>query len=475
MPLAKKIQLRKTKIVATLGPSSSRFEDIAALYEAGANVFRFNLSHGSHREHKMRLDFVRQLEREQSHHIGVIMDLQGMKLRIGKLTAATWLKPGQKIKFDSDPTPGDAKRICLPHPQFLRALRPGSDVLVDDGRIRLKVTEATGACAEAEVIIGGEISSHKGVNMPGIGLQTPVLTEKDKKDLEFALKEGADWVALSFVQTPKDIEDVRQRLAGKTHLLTKIENRMAIKNLEPIVAASDAVMVARGDLGVELPPEEVPIHQKHIINICRRAGKPVVVATQMLDSMVRANTPTRAESSDVATAVYDGADAVTLSAETAMGNYPREAVAMMHQIIRSVENDDTYREILKAWHPKTEPTTSDATSAAAVRVAQVLSAAAIVTYTRSGSTAHLVSRERPNITILALTAEEATARQLSIVWGVYCVRARELESFSDMVERACSVAQVEKIAKPGQLLAITAGVPFGVPGTTNILRLAQVR
>lgn len=461
--------------MATLGPASSKYADIADLYEAGANVFRFNLSHGSHAEHKQRLECVRRLEKEQSRHIGVIMDLQGMKLRIGKMRVPLWLKPGQTVRFDDDPQPGGADRICLPHPQFLQALKEGSNVLMDDGKIRLKVIKAMGHTAEAEVVIGGEIFSHKGVNVPGIGLQTPVLTAKDEKDLEFALKAGADWVALSFVQSPKDVEDVRQRAIGKTRLLTKIENQMAIKNLEAIVAVSDAVMVARGDLGVELPPEEVPIHQKHIINVCRRAGKPVVVATQMLDSMVRANTPTRAESSDVATAVYDGADAVTLSAETAVGKYPRDAVAMMHQIIRSVENDDTYREILKAWHPKTEPTMSDATSAAAVRVAHVLSAAAIVTYTRSGSTAHLVSRERPNIAVLALTAEEVTARQLSIVWGVYCVHTQELESFSDMVERACRIAREEKIAEPGQLLAITAGVPFGIPGTTNILRLTQVQ
>ena len=466
---------RKTKIVATLGPASSKFEEIKALFEAGANVFRFNLSHGSHKEHQQRLDHVRKLEADKKCHIGVIMDLQGTKLRIGKMKSAVWLKPGSKLLFDSVTTEGDAKRICLPHPEFLKALKVGFHVLLDDGKIRLKVTDITAKGVVCEVVTGGEISSHKGVNMPGIGLQTPVLTEKDKTDLAFALKAGADWIALSFVQSASDVEDVRRRITGTTRLITKIENQMAIKNLREIVAASDAVMVARGDLGVELPPEEVPIHQKHIVNVCRKAGKPVVVATQMLDSMVRANTPTRAESSDVATAVYDGADAVTLSAETAVGKYPAEAVAMMAQISLSVEKDSIYRDILKAWHPETESTMSDATAAAAVNVAKVLQAAAIITYTKSGSTARLVARERPNLTVLALSAEKASARQLSIVWGVHCVLTQEIESFSDMVEKASRIAKEQGIAVAGQVLVITAGVPFGVPGTTNILRLVELK
>jgi len=346
--------------------------------------------------------------------------------------------------------------------------------LIDDGRIRLAVRERAEDHVEAEVLVGGRLTDRKGVNLPQLVLPISAMTEKDRRDLTFALDQGVDWIGLSFVQRPDDVAEARKLIGRRAAVMTKLEKPAAIERLDEIIALSDGLMVARGDLGVELPPEDVPSVQKQIIRSCREAGKPVVVATQMLESMIDAPAPTRAEASDVATAVYDGADAVMLSAETAAGKYPREAVAIMNRIIERVERDASYRAIMDAVHPNPEETAPDAISAAAAQVAKTIRAAAIVTYTSSGSTALRAARERPTAPILSLTRYEATARRLAMAWGVHCVVADDVQNFADMVDKACRIALAEEFAKVGERVVITAGVPFGTPGATNILRIAWI-
>ena len=375
---------RRVKIVATLGPASESAEVIRALFEAGADVFRLNFSHGSHAEHAARVRAIRTLERETGRPIGILMDLQGPKLRIGAITGgAVELAAGARFRLDLSDAPGDAARAPLPHPEIFRALAPGTDVLLDDGKIRLKVMSCGADHAETEVVTGGKLSNRKGVNIPQVVLGLSAMTDKDRDDLRFGLDLGVDWIGLSFVQRPDDVAEARKLIAGRAAVMAKLEKPAAIDRLDEIVQLSDAVMVARGDLGVELPPEDVPSLQKQIVRACREAGKPVVVATQMLESMISAPAPTRAEASDVATAVYDGSDAVMLSAETAAGAYPREAVAIMSRIIERVERDESYRAIMDAVHPNPEETAPDAITAAAAQVASTIKAAAIVTYTTS--------------------------------------------------------------------------------------------
>ena len=466
---------RKAKILATLGPASSTREQIAALFKAGADVFRLNFSHGSHEDHQARYDIIRELEEEFERPIGILMDLQGPKLRVGAFAAGSVdLKTGAKFRLDLDDAKGDSKRVQLPHPEIFAAIKPGTNLLLDDGKLRLCIKKCGKDFADVEVAVGGKLSDRKGVNVPDVVLPLSPLTKKDRADLRFGLDMGADWVAMSFVQRPEDVAELRKLIGGRAKLMAKLEKPAAIERLEEIVELSDAVMVARGDLGVEMPPEDVPAIQKRIISAGRKSGKPVVVATQMLDSMVHAPAPTRAEASDVATAVYDGADAVMLSAETASGDYPVEAVAMMNRIIERVERDPAYRRILDAQHPDPQATPNDAISAAAAQVAHTLSVAAIVTYTTSGSTALRVARERPEVPIITLTAKLATARAMSLAWGAHCVRTAELKRFSDMVDKACRIALQQEMAKAGDRLVITAGVPFGTPGSTNILRVAWV-
>jgi pyruvate kinase len=466
---------RKAKILATLGPATSTLEGIRALFEAGADVFRLNFSHGSHEDHQRRHDIIRRLEEQYERPIGILVDLQGPKLRVGRLAeGSVELKPGQPYRLDLSLEPGGAARCPLPHPEILRALRPGTDLLLDDGRLRLTVERCGSDFCETVVATGGRLSDRKGVNVPDVVLPLSPLTRKDHEDLRFALEMGVDWVALSFVQRPEDVAEARRLIDGRAAVMVKLEKPAAIDRLQELIDLADAVMVARGDLGVEMPPEDVPSVQKRIIGACRLAGKPVVVATQMLDSMVSHPAPTRAEASDVATAVYDGADAVMLSAETASGQYPVEAVSMMDRIITRVERDPLYRRIINAQHPEPEATAPDAISAAAAQVAHTLSAAAIVTYTTSGSTTLRAARERPEVPILCLTSKLETARRLAVVWGVHCVQTRDVRTFSEMVEKACRIAQREEIAQSGQRLAITAGVPFGTPGATNVLRIAWV-
>lgn len=466
---------RRAKIIATLGPAAADAKMIEALFVAGADVFRLNFSHGEHADHEKRFEAIRAVERKHDRPVAVMADLQGPKLRIGDMAGGgAELAAGRPFRLDLRGDGGDADRACLPHPEIFAALRDGMELLLDDGKIRLRVTETGPDRAETVVTVGGLLTDRKGVNVPNAVLPLAAMTAKDREDLEFALALGADWIALSFVQRPEDVAEARDVVAGRAGVLSKLEKPASIKRLDEIVALSDAVMVARGDLGVELPPEDVPGIQKQVVRRCRFAGKPVVIATQMLESMVNAPAPTRAEASDVAAAVYDGADAVMLSAETAAGNYPVEAVAMMDRIVARVERDDGYRAIMDAAHPAPEQTTPDAITAAARQVAETIGAAAIATYTMSGSTSLRAARERPAAPILCLTQKRATARRLAVAWGIHAFVAPDVEDFVDMVEKACRVAFQEGLARPGDRLVITAGVPFGTPGATNVLRVARV-
>ena len=468
-------RLRNTKIVATLGPSSAAPEMIRNLFEAGADVFRLNLSHGTHDVHRAAVAAIRDLEKASGRPIGILADLQGPKLRIGAFDGGqATLTEGSKFRLELADGPGDRHRASLPHAAVFATLESGTDVLLDDGKVRLRVEKARRESADCVVITGGTLSDHKGVNIPNATLPLAALTDKDRVDLEFALDQKVDWIGLSFVQRPDDIAEARKLISGRAAVLAKLERPAAIGRLDEIIELSDAIMVARGDLGVELPVEEIPGLQKRIVRASRQAGKPVVVATQMLESMIHSPVPTRAEVSDVATAVYDGADAVMLSAESAAGEHPVAAVAMMNGIAEQVERDPIYLAIADAEHPEPEPTAADAITAAARQVAETIAAAAIVTYTTSGSTALRATRERPRVPILGLIPNLATARRLALAWGIHCVHTEDAEDFTDMVEKACRVAVAEKFAETGGRLVVTAGVPFGTPGSTNTLRIAWI-
>ncbi len=466
---------RQTKVVATLGPSSSSPEMIKALFQAGVDVFRLNFSHGSHGDHLARIEAIRALEDQISRPVAIMADLQGPKLRIATFAEGMIeLRPGMPFRLDLSTVPGDRTRAGLPHPEIFAALVPGTDLLLDDGKVRLRVGACGADFAETEVAVGGRLSNRKGVNVPNVVLPLSALTTKDQADLAFALSHGVDWVALSFVQRAEDVAEARRLIAGRAALLSKLEKPQAIEHLDQIIELSDGLMVARGDLGVEMPAEDVPSVQKTIIRQARKAGKPVIVATQMLESMISAPTPTRAEASDVATAVYDGADAVMLSAETASGSYPLEAVSMMDRIAHRVEHDPTYRTIMDAQHPDPRQTAADAITAAARQVAHTVGAAAIVTYTTSGSTTLRAARERPEVPILCLTSRLETARRLVLAYGTHTVHTTDVTSVAEMVVKACRIAYLDGFAEPGQRLVITAGVPFGTPGSTNMLRIAWV-
>lgn len=467
---------RNAKIVATLGPASRDREVIETLFRAGADVFRLNFSHGTHEEHRGRFEIIRAIEKEVGRPIGVLMDLQGPKLRIGTFAnGPVKLEPGAAFHLDVDrDRPGDATRVALPHPEIFSALAEGTELLLDDGRIRLRVERFTAHQAETRVLTGGLLSDRKGVNVPGVVLPLSALTDKDRRDLEFGLELGVDWVALSFVQRPEDIEEIKALVQGRAGVVAKLEKPSAVGHLEAIVEATDAVMVARGDLGVELPAEDVPAIQKRIVRSCRRLGKPVIVATQMLESMVSAPVPTRAEASDVATAIYDGADAVMLSAESAAGQYPAEAVRMMDRIISQTESDPYYRQGIEASQTPPQADIPGAIGYAVRRVAGLLKLAAIVAYTNSGSSALRMARERPEAPIIGMTPRVDTAHRLTLVWGVHSVLTHDVGSVTEMTNFACWTAAEEGFARHGQTIAITAGMPFGASGTTNLLRVAQV-
>ncbi len=466
---------RRTKILATLGPSSSDKAAITRLFKAGADVFRINMSHASHDLMRQLVATIREIEGEVGYPIGLRVDLQGPKLRIGTFAEKSiTLTLGQSFVLDANPEPGDATRVELPHPEILDALEPGHRLLLDDGRVLLRVTKTSKARVVTTVEIGDHLSDRKGVSVPDTIISFGAVTPKDRSDLGAALDTGVDCIALSFIQRPEDLSEVRKLARGRAGILAKIEKPQAVERLAAIVEHSDALMVARGDLGVEMPLERVPGIQKQITRACRRAGKPVVVATQMLESMIAAPVPTRAEVSDVATAVFEGCDAIMLSAESASGAFPVEAVATMNRVATEVERDPNYVNIMRAQRTEPEATSSDAISAATRQIAETLNLAAICCYTASGNTAIRASRERPNTPILALSPVLSTARRLSLVWGLHCVFGEEPDNLDDMVSHACLMAEREGLAKPGDRVIITAGVPLGTPGATNMLRIAYV-
>ncbi len=466
---------RCVKIVATLGPASQSAEMIRSLFTAGVDVFRINMSHTDHATLGTYVETIRRVERDVKRPIGILADLQGPKLRIGTVVeGGVDLVAGATLQLDLRDEPGDATHLSLPHPEVFSVLKPGSVLLVDDGRVRLRITEVEMARAVACVEIGGHLTAHKGVNVPGVVLPIAALSPKDHADLEQALAQQVDWIALSFVQRPEDVVEARALVAGRAGVLVKLEKPAALERLDEILPLTDAVMVARGDLGVEMPLEHVPSWQKQIVRAARQAGKPVIVATRMLESMLASPMPTRSDVSDVATAVFDGADAVMLSGESAVGQYPVEAVAMMDRIARSVESGPHYRAIIDAQHCEPGATTPDAIMAAARQVAQTLHAAAIVSWTRSGATGVRAARERPGVPIIVLTPVPGTGRRLAFTWGLHCVVTADARDFEDMVERACRIAVHEGFATLDQSIVVTAGVPLGTPGATNLLRISMV-
>jgi pyruvate kinase len=466
---------RKTKILATLGPASSSPEMIKALFEAGADVFRINMSHnvGSGMADKVRI--VRDLEETVGRPIGILADLQGPKIRMGTIPGgARELHRGDKVHLVRKPGIDSGNDIPVPHPEIFAAIQPGEVILIDDGKVRLKIEDVGKEAAEAIVEVGGFIKDKKGINLPDTVLPISAMTQKDRSDLDAALHQGVDWIALSFVQRPDDMADLRKIVGGKAGCLAKIEKPRAIDWLPEILDLSDALMVARGDLGVELPVQEVPGKQKLITKMARKAGKPVVVATQMLESMITAPVPTRAEVTDVANAVFDGADAVMLSAESAAGQYPVEAVSMMDKIAMTVEGDPQYVNIMNSQRNEPESTTPDAIMAAVHEVTSTIHARAVVCWTKSGSTALRAARERSDAPIIALTPELESSRRLSLVWGLHCIYTEDAQDLDDMVERAARFAFLEGFAKPGERIVVTAGVPLRTPGATNMLRVAFV-
>ncbi len=468
-------RLRRAKIVATLGPASSSPEMIARLFAAGADVFRINMSHTSPERMRELVGMIRGVERETGRPIGILVDLQGPKLRLGTFESGfVVVKSGDKFVLDSDPVPGNAQRVYLPHPEIFAGAEPGHTLLLDDGKVRLTVTAAQPKQMTTRVEVGGKLSDRKGVSLPDSTIPFSALAEKDRHDLEAALDAGIDWVALSFIQRPEDIAEAKKITRGRAAVMAKIEKPQAVNRLEEIMDHADALMVARGDLGVEMPLEKVPGVQKQMTRMGRRTGKSVVVATQMLESMISSPVPTRAEVSDVASAIFEGADAVMLSAESAAGQYPTEAVAMMDRIAQEVERDPNYGTIIAAQRTDPEATGADAIADAARHIADTLDLAAVICWTSSGSTALRMARERPRSPIVALSPNVATGRRLAVVWGVHCVVTEDAHDLDDMVDRACRIALREAFAKGGQRVIVVAGVPLGTPGATNMLRIAYV-
>ncbi len=467
---------RQTKIVATLGPSSGTAEIIGRLFHTGADVFRLNFSHGSHADHASRIAIVRALEEVVGRPIGLLADVQGPKLRVGRFSGGrVHLSTGQAFTLDSDPTPGNARRVELPHPEIMAAANSGTTLLLDDGKLRLRVDRNRGGHLECEVVTGGALSDRKGVNVPDILLNIPALTEKDRRDMDFALAQGVDFIGLSFVQRAEDVAEAKTIANGRAWILSKIEKPQALDQLGEIIALSDAIMVARGDLGVELPPEEVPIAQKRIVREAREAGRPVVVATQMLESMISAPAPTRAEASDVAGAVFDGADAVMLSGETAAGQYPLEAVAMMDRIVTRVEQDAGWRTIMDANRHEADTSVSSAIAAAAGQIARRINAKAIAAFTSSGATALRVARERPSQPVLAIVTDPHVTRRLALAWGVHAVHTQDTRTMTEAVARAARLAREEGLARHGESVVVAAGIPFGQAGSTNCLQVTNVK
>ena len=464
---------RNVKIVATLGPASNDYKMIRALHEAGADVFRLNMSHGDHAEIKVRHEIIRQVEKDLNSPIAILADLQGPKLRVDVFAnGEEELVPGAAFRLDLDEAEGDVNRVQLPHKEIFDALEPGAHLLVNDGKIKLRVKDCGANFANCEVIVGGTISNRKGVNVPDVVLPLAALSDKDRKDLEFVCELGVDWLALSFVQRPADVEEARALCKGRAAILSKIEKPNAVKVFDSILAVSDGIMVARGDLGVELPVQNVPPIQKQLVRKCRAAAKPVIVATQMLESMIDSPMPTRAEVSDVATAIYEGADAIMLSAESAAGSYPIEAVTTMNNVAGEVEADPTYTDIIEASRRSEGKTVADGIVSAAREIAETTDVKAICCFSQSGTTALLVSRERPRVPIIALANHIKTARRLCLSWGTNCVVTGHVDRFKDAVIEAVRAAKAQNLATEDDMVVVTAGVPFNTPGSTNILRVA---
>ena len=466
---------RKVKILATVGPASRDPDMLRRLVRAGVDAFRVNMSHGEHEDHAATIKSIRALERELGRPIAILADLQGPKLRVGKFRdGEVRLAHGARFTLDRSDAPGDETRVQLPHPELFAALKTGDRLLIDDGKVRLRALDVSDERIEAEIIVGGKVSNSKGVNVPDVMVPIPALTDKDRSDLVFALEQGADFIALSFVQRPEDVADARELVGDKAGLLAKIEKPQALDHLDEIIDLVDAVMVARGDLGVELPAEDVPPAQNRIVAAARRAGKPVVVATQMLESMIVSPSPTRAEVSDVANAIYDGADAVMLSAESAAGLYPVEAVMMMDKIGRSVEADPVYPGRVQFTETPAEATTADALSESAAQIVRILSAAAMACYTSSGSTARRIARERAPVPTLAMTAHLNVARRLGLQWGVHAVHTRDVSNFEEMVGKAKRMTLRHHLADAGDRVVIMAGVPFKTSGSTNVIHVVKI-
>ncbi|WP_300032434.1 pyruvate kinase [uncultured Roseobacter sp.] len=465
---------RNVKIVATLGPASDSYEMIRALHDAGADVFRLNMSHGSHEEIRERHAIIRKIEEDTGGSICILADLQGPKLRVGVFASdeGEMLEEGAKFRMDLDETPGDSTRVNLPHPEIFAALEPGATLLVNDGKIRLTVDDCGPDFANCTVKAGGVISNRKGVNVPDVVLPLAALSDKDRKDLEFVCELGVDWLALSFVQRPEDVLEASDLANGRAAILSKIEKPAAVRNFDDILAVSDGIMVARGDLGVELPVQNVPPIQKRLVRKCRAAARPVIVATQMMESMIESPVPTRAEVSDVATAIYEGADAVMLSAESAAGDYPIEAVTTMNNVATEVEQDPTYRQIIEASREAKGRTIADGIVSAAREIAETTNIKAICCFSQSGTTAALVARERPRVPIIAMTSMARTARRLTLSWGTNCVIVDPLDRFKMAVVQSARAATRQGYAGKEDMIVVTAGVPFNVPGSTNILRVA---
>ena len=466
---------RKVRVLATLGPASSSPEMIRKLFTLGADAFRINMSHGAHADKEPLVKAIRALEKELGRPSTILFDLQGPKLRVGKFARdKILLQTGQKFVLDRDPTPGDSDRVELPHKEIFAALEVGARLLLDDGKLVLRVSRVSPDRIETLVEVGGALSNSKGLNVPDVVVPMAALTAKDRADLSFAVEQGADWIALSFVQRPEDVAEARSLIGGKALLLAKIEKPAAVERLEEILELADAVMVARGDLGVELPPQQVPLVQKRIVEVARRMGKPVVVATQMLESMIVSPSPTRAEVSDVANAIYDGADAVMLSAESAAGAWPEESVSMMDRIAIAVENDPGYKARLHFTETLPDPTMADALSEAAKEIAETISAAAIICFTNSGASARRIARDRPSVPMLVLTPNRATARRLGLLWGAHSVVTKDVSNFEEMVAKSKRMALRHGLAKSGDKIIIMAGVPFGTPGSTNMLHVQRL-
>ena len=466
---------RRVKILATLGPASDSVEMITKLVTAGADLFRINMSHASHDLFDQTVQTIRQVEKDLARPLGILVDLQGPKIRIGTFEeGAIELETGDTINLDRNEAPGNRNRVYLPHPEVFAAIAPGHRLLLDDGKIQLRAEKIANDHIRCITVHGGRLSNKKGVSVPDSLLDMSAMTDKDRTDLTHALTREIDWVALSFVQRPEDITDIRKITRGQVGVMAKIEKPQAVERLDAIIKLCDAIMIARGDLGVEMPLEEVPGLQKRMIRMARQYGKPVVVATQMLESMISAPVPTRAEVSDVSIAVFEGADAIMLSAESASGEFPVQAVQTMDRVAIAVEHDPNYLSIIRAQAAKPQPTAADAISAATRQTAETLDLSAIVTYTSSGSTGLRAARERPSRPIIALSPKISTVRRLSLVWGLHCIQTEDAHDLEDMVDRACAIACSEGFARPGDRIAITAGVPLRTSGSTNMLRIAFV-